>query len=153
MMLIALLVFGVGFIVLDKILSSLFKKENALTDFIDGIIEKITGKSIVLRLLIIFGGIGGSLYLANQFPLNSIVAWMFAGIGFSLFGYIASTFIKEHLMTSPPSFGAVMLLLIGVGFWIWGDGFNSYNGFLVFLGWVFIISAVFVYRRGKGVEV
>jgi hypothetical protein len=43
--------------------------------------------------------------------------------------------------------------LVGIGLWIWGDGSDSYNGFLVFLGWVFIIGAVVVYRKGKKVEV
>ena len=44
---------------------------------------------------------------------------------------------------------AIILFLVGVGLWIWGDGSDSYNGFLVFLGWAFVVGAVVVYRHGK----
>lgn len=44
---------------------------------------------------------------------------------------------------------AIILFLIGIGLWIWGDGSDSYNGFLVFLGWAFVIGAIVVYRHGK----
>lgn len=47
---------------------------------------------------------------------------------------------------------AVILFLIGIGLWVWGDGSDSYNGFLVFLGWAFVIGAIVVYRKGKVTE-
>lgn len=38
---------------------------------------------------------------------------------------------------------AIILILIGIGLWILGDGSDSYNGFFVFFGWAFVIGGTY----------
>jgi len=46
---------------------------------------------------------------------------------------------------------AVILFLIGIGFW-WWNGDNTDINVKLLLGWAFVIGAVVVYRRGKNAE-
>ncbi len=88
---IPLILFGGGFFILDKVLSSVLQKEDVLYSIIDNIFSKITGKSTVLYMIVTFGTMIGSFYLANMLYSSSHVAgWIFGAIAFILLGYIAS---------------------------------------------------------------
>lgn len=155
MILIYAIICGILLYVVDLISVKLFKQ--SVVGWIENIINGIGGENVWLKLLIILGVPFGSFYLSTILPEDSLVFWIFTILGTVSLGYAGLAWLETSDLQFPKP-KAIMLLVVGIGLWILGDvtgqrlevgGVDFSNDVFVILGWIFIIGAVIVYRRGK----
>ncbi len=155
MILIYAVIFGILLYVVDLIFVKLFKQ--SVVGWIENIIDSIGGENVWIKLLIILGVPVGSFYLSTILPEDSLGFWIFTILGIISLGYAGLAWLETSDLQFPKP-KAVMLLAMGIGLWILGDvtgqklevgSADFSNDVFVVLGWIFVIGAVIVYRRGK----
>lgn len=155
MILIYAIICGILLYVVDLISVKLFKQ--SVVGWIENIIDSIGGKNVWIKLLIILGVPFGSFYLSTVLPEGSFSFWIFTILGIVSLGYVGIAWIETSDLQFPKP-KAIILLVVGIGLWILGDvtgqklevgSVDFSNDVFVVLGWIFIIGAIIVYRRGK----
>ncbi len=89
------IVFGLVFILVDWILGKLTETEDPIYNFIEDSLLKLVGENSIIYALILFGGLIGSLLVANTFTENTLGFWIFTSIGVILVGFIGKSWIKN----------------------------------------------------------
>lgn len=146
---------GILLYVVDLISVKLFKQ--SIVGWIEDIIASISGGNIWIQLFIILGIPFGSFYLIAVLPEGSLGFWIFTTLGVVSLGYVGIAWLETSNLQFPKS-KTIILLVVGIGLWILGDvtgqklevgSADSSNDVFVILGWIFVIGAIIVYRRGK----
>lgn len=155
MILIYAIICGILLYVVDLISIKLFKQ--SVVGWIENIIDSISGENVWIKLLIILGVPFGSFYLSTVLPEGSLGFWIFTILGITSLGYVGIAWLETSDLQFPKP-KAIILLVVGIGLWVLGNvtgqklevgSADFSNDVFVILGWIFVIGAIIVYRRGK----
>lgn len=155
MILIYAIICGILLYVVDLVSVKLFKQ--SIVGWIENIITNISGENIWAQLLIILGVPFGSFCLSTILPEDSLGFWIFTILGIISLGYAGLAWLETRDLQFPKP-KAIMLLAGGIGLWILGDvtgqklevgSADFSNDVFVILGWIFVVGAIIVYRRGR----
>ena len=93
--LVIIILFGIGLLVVYRVISKLYKKERIIMGSMDKLLKKMSGDNILIELVILLGVPFGAIYLLTFFSDENFFYWLIVSIEIAFWGYLGVKWLEN----------------------------------------------------------